>query len=214
MKNLPLVLAILFSLLSLSAAAEAEKIGLGLLTPKQIRALIGDFPAKGSAGEAKDDATLLKWQSVRTKKECDFAASQSRLNVEKVFVKPVGPLEDHEFDSLKLKLLKLEARTGTNSLLAKRLYNRPRPYVRNHNIKPCIPLESSSSYPSGHAAMGMATGKLLAHYFPEHAEEIMQVALQVGTNRIIGGVHHPTDVEAGRKLGEELALYSILDTAE
>jgi hypothetical protein len=37
----------------------------------------------------------------------------------------------------------------------------------------------------------------------------MAVANQVGKNRMIGGVHHPSDVEAGQKLGDEMAFRAI-----
>lgn len=201
----------LFVVILFSAFSSFSSAGLDILSHGQIRKLIGDFPAVGSLSEAKDDETLLELQATRTKKDCDYAASQSKLNLERVFVKPIGPLEDDEYDSLKFKLLKLQAKMLANTVRAKSLYDRPRPYVRNTAIKPCISLESSSSYPSGHSAMGRAIGKFLADRYPDRAEEIMIVADQVGMNRMVGGVHHPSDVVAGRKLGDEIALRTILD---
>ncbi len=123
----------------------------------------------------------------------------------------MGPLEKDEFGVLYLKLIKFQATILANTVVAKNLYKRPRPYLRNTAIKPCISLESSTAYPSGHAAMGRAVGKILADKYPDRAEEIMVVANQVGTNRVIGGVHHPSDVVAGRKLGDELARRTIYD---
>lgn len=211
MKIPGLFLFALIALLSHSSMAEADKGSNVLLRPSEIRALIGDYPAVGSEEEARDDDILISLQETRTKSDCILAASQSKLKIERVFVKPIGPLEDDEYDSIKFRLLKLQAVMLVNIFQAKRMYDRPRPYVRNSSIKPCIPLETSSSYPSGHSALGRATGKLLAHYFPDRADEIMKVADQVGTNRMVGGVHHPSDVIAGRKLGDGVVLEMILD---
>jgi acid phosphatase (class A) len=200
------ILLFVFSLVTLPVSSEA---GIGLLSPKEIRTLIGNYPAKNSPEEARDDEILLKLQTSRTKADCDKAGSQSNLHLESVFTKPVGPLEKNEFRSAWFSVMKLSAKTGANILLAKSLYDRPRPYLRNPNIKPCIELERSSSYPSGHSAAGRAVGRYLADRFPEKAEDIMAVANQVGKNRMIGGVHHPSDVEAGQKLGDEMAFRAI-----
>lgn len=112
---------------------------------------------------------------------------------------------------MKVPLLKLQATLGANIVWAKRMYKRQRPYLRNPEIKPCIPLESSSSFPSGHSAMGRAVGRYLSKIYPDRVTEIMRIGNQVGKNRIIGGVHHPSDVIAGQKLGDAIAKNFIFD---
>lgn len=181
------------------------------LSKKEIRSLIGDFPAKGSAAELADDEILLTYQAQRTKEECDKASRQSSFKAETIFVKPIGPLEMSEYDRVERRVDLMTARIGLNVLRAKHMFNRQRPYIRNPAIIPCIRHESSSSYPSGHASTGMAIGLLLAEYYPEKSEAILSVAKQIGENRILGGVHHPSDVIAGRKLGTEVARRVILD---
>lgn len=181
------------------------------LSKKEIRSLIGDFPGKGSIGEVRDDNILLNYQATRTKADCDLASSQSKFKAEKVFVKPLGPLEEDEFEDVEHKVLKLTAKVGLNVLRAKNMYERPRPFVRNPQIHPCIALESSSSYPSGHTATGRAIGLYLAEKYPDRAEEILKLADQVGENRMIGGVHHPSDVTAGRKIGDEIFRRDYLE---
>ncbi len=57
------------------------------------------------------------------------------------------------------------------------------------------------SYPSGHATFAYATAVLLAAMVPEKAAAIFQRAEDFAENRVIGGVHYPTDIEAGKICG-------------
>ena len=46
---------------------------------------------------------------------------------------------------------------------------------------------------------------LLSEIFPERKDAILDVGKEIGANRYLGGMHYPTDVEAGQKLGEAVA---------
>lgn len=82
---------------------------------------------------------------------------------------------------------------------------RPRPFLRHPDLKPCIPKEFSYSYPSGHATFYSFTAELLTAVYPELEERLKQVGSRGVYARVIGGVHYPSDVEAGRKLGQSAA---------
>jgi acid phosphatase (class A) len=84
-------------------------------------------------------------------------------------------------------------------------FARPRPYDAFHQIKPAIQLETSYSYPSGHASWGSAEATLLAELEPERRSAILERGLMVGYDRVLGGVHYPSDVEAGQILGPAFA---------
>ncbi|HLF11836.1 MAG TPA: phosphatase PAP2 family protein [Gammaproteobacteria bacterium] len=58
----------------------------------------------------------------------------------------------------------------------------------------------SYSYPSGHSTFGAMTAILLAEMVPEKREQLYERGWEYGDMRIIGGVHFPSDVEAGRIL--------------
>ena len=60
------------------------------------------------------------------------------------------------------------------------------------------------SYPSGHSTAGYALALALAKKFPYKKELILQQGLKIGENRLIGGVHHPSDVAAGRVLATQV----------
>lgn len=86
--------------------------------------------------------------------------------------------------------------------LTKKTFNRRRPPFQDARIKPCVEFSDTSSYPSGHATQSAMWGALLSQIFPAHAEAFAERAAETRWYRVIGGAHHPTDVEAGRVLGE------------
>jgi acid phosphatase (class A) len=83
---------------------------------------------------------------------------------------------------------------------------RPRPFVSHPEIHVCLPPESGWSFPSGHSAFFRSAAILLADLVPERRERLLAVGLLGGTSRTVCGLHYPSDVEAGQRLGEATAL--------
>jgi len=77
---------------------------------------------------------------------------------------------------------------------------RPRPFQSHADLKPCLPLERSKSYPSGHATWYTATSLLLADLLPDRRERLLAVGEQGVVARVTCGMHYPSDVEAGQRL--------------
>jgi acid phosphatase (class A) len=84
---------------------------------------------------------------------------------------------------------------------AKAYFNRPRPYVADPEVKPVVHEPANASYPSGHAAFAYTNAIILAYMVPEKAAAIFDRAARIAHNRVIAGVHYPTDIEAGRISG-------------
>ncbi|MCP9490805.1 MAG: phosphatase PAP2 family protein [Solirubrobacteraceae bacterium MAG38_C4-C5] len=62
------------------------------------------------------------------------------------------------------------------------------------------------SYPSEHAAIAGAASRVLAHLYPEEpAASLERQAQEIAGARVIAGVNHPSDVEAGMALGRQVA---------
>jgi acid phosphatase (class A) len=88
---------------------------------------------------------------------------------------------------------------------AKDVWKRPRPHLYSDLVKPVVPRSKSGSYPSGHSTIGTLMGIELANMLPEKRAEIMARAWEFGHNRVVGGIHYPSDIEMGRITGTVIA---------
>jgi len=88
-------------------------------------------------------------------------------------------------------------------------YNRSRPYVffkeRGEDIETseC----DSPSFPSGHAAFAYFICDYLSNELPHRKRDLENVAQLISQSRIENGVHFPSDVSAGRFVGEQAAKF-------
>lgn len=76
-----------------------------------------------------------------------------------------------------------------------------------------IPLvsEGEGSYPSGHSTRGMADALILAELVPDARQALLDRGRRIGFDRVIAGVHFPSDVVAGRVLGQAIARALLAD---
>jgi membrane-associated phospholipid phosphatase len=88
-------------------------------------------------------------------------------------------------------------------------YKRKRPNELDPSIKPVINAPLTYSYPCEHSVTAAAAAYLLAYFFPEKSDSIMQMAHAASQSRVDAGVQFPSDVEAGWKLGEQVAKQII-----
>lgn len=88
----------------------------------------------------------------------------------------------------------------------KQRYQRPRPYAGDLHARLCEPvpaesrIETSPSYPSGHATEAALTGYILASLLPSEAPAILARSRQYGESRVVCRMHFPSDVRAGQSL--------------
>jgi len=88
-------------------------------------------------------------------------------------------------------------------------YKRKRPQVVDPSLKPSINSPLTFSYPCEHSVTAAAAATVLAYFFPEKADSILRLAQAASQSRIDAGVQFPSDVEAGWKLGEQVAKLII-----
>jgi acid phosphatase (class A) len=163
-------------------------------------------PNQNSDEFRQDFTTLHAYQDHRTPEECASAATQSSLSLSNGFGPKTGVLTATEVKKARVLAARVFAKAGIAVYYFKNHFKRPRPYITDNSLTPCIPKVHNSymSYPSGHSAAGYALALALAKKFPYKKDIILQQGLKIGENRLIGGVHHPSDIIAGRKLAEQV----------
>ncbi|MCW3481410.1 phosphatase PAP2 family protein [Neisseriaceae bacterium JH1-16] len=88
---------------------------------------------------------------------------------------------------------------------AKDRWQRPRPFLLSSDIKPSVKMSKSGAYPSGHTSLGYLMAVVLGNMVPEKRSEVFARAADYANNRIVGGVHYPSDIQAGRITGTVIA---------
>lgn len=198
-------LFLLACFLILSAAAPAAPDHVPFLAPDAInpQALIPPAPAADSLVQHAEIEVLLNLQSTRTPADIAFA---QKVQGETVFVFGADVLGDwfNAANLPKTAAFFAQVRDDFTPVghTIKKLFNRRRPAFQNPRIKPCVEVSDTSSYPSGHAAQSSLWTALLSVVFPDQADGFMDRAAKTRWARLVGGAHHPTDVEAGRIIGE------------
>jgi len=176
-----------------------------LAQERDYAALIGHFPPAGSDGAKADLAILLWMQRTRTPGQIRRAVSEVKLHLG-VFSEVTGKdLESPDFPLTQALAEDLQKAVRQVTAPLKAQFARPRPYDAFHAIQPAVSREPSFAYPSGHSTWGMAEALLLAELQPERREAILDRGRQVGYDRVLGGVHYPSDVDAGQVLGPVIA---------
>jgi acid phosphatase (class A) len=159
-------------------------------------------PVAGSLEDRADLQTMLDVQAHRTPEESAEAKVDQQIGPER-FAAVVGhPLDVSVPQTLAL-LTNLSLATKALSDASKKNWKRPRPYDASPQVQPVIdkpgtPANPSWSYPSGHSLWGYSMALVLSAMLPEKRPEILARGRQFGWNRVVGGVHWPTDVAAGR----------------
>ena len=81
-------------------------------------------------------------------------------------------------------------------------FDRARPYqlgpLLGKKIQMFVSDPRTPAYPSGHAFEAYLFALILGDEHPRYEHEFLTLADMVGATRIIGGVHYPSDITAGR----------------
>lgn len=87
---------------------------------------------------------------------------------------------------------------------------RLRPYNFDKTLHPvCVTKTKPNSYPSGHSMTGYLMALTLASMLPEKRDAIFARANDYLHNRLVCGVHHLSDLEAGKEIA--YALFGLME---
>lgn len=207
MKSFNFLLRSTLAALVLMAAVRLPAAYLPAGTPDAI-ALLAPPPATGSAEDKFDLEATYTVHTGATPAEIALGQDENKLTIFH-FAPAVGAwFVSGKFPKAEALFKEVEAEAKAVTDGAKKYFKRPRPYHLDparfpHSIEHEDP--THYSYPSGHSTRGTVFALLLAEIFPEKREAILAKGREAGWLRVQGGVHYPTDIYAGRVLGQELA---------
>jgi acid phosphatase (class A) len=163
-------------------------------------------PASNSEAQARDMSAVLEVQRTRTAEAIRRAEADNVLSIF-VYNDVLGP----NFRPEKLPLTteffkKAQGDARAILLVTKHVWNRPRPHLVNSEVIPLGgKLRAAAAYPSGTTVFGTVTAIILANMVPEKSAEIFARGEEFAANRLVLGVHYPTDLVAGRLAGTVIA---------
>ncbi|MCX6944984.1 MAG: phosphatase PAP2 family protein [Opitutales bacterium] len=170
--------------------------------------LLAPPPVAGSPEDRVDLETSYAVASAATPAEVALAKAEGKLTIFH-FAPAIGPwFQPGKFPQLEALFRQVEVEAKAVTTKGKKHWQRLRPYhvdpVRfPHAIEHEQPTDFG--YPSGHSTRGTTFALLLAELFPSQRAAILAKGHEAGWLRVQGGVHYPTDIYAGRVLGQALA---------
>jgi acid phosphatase (class A) len=212
-KRVFLTLCLAISVMATGSVAAREPAPVFVM-PAQIDAadMLPFPPAPGSAAAKAELAKLHHIQRMRTRAEIAHARRDEKERDIFIFKTVLGP-------GFNAKALPLTAALSTHVdddewadiEPVKNVFHRVRPYNLDKSLHPvCRTKIKNDSYPSGHTMTGYLMALVLASMLPERRDAIFARADDYAHNRLVCGVHFPSDVEAGKRLA--YALFAVMAT--
>jgi acid phosphatase (class A) len=172
----------------------------------QVESILAPPAPEGSQDDKYDLDAVLALQRRRTAADCARAQAEKGVSLEALFGGPNGTLSPDEVRRFTPFFDKIAVDAAYFAVVAKNKWNRPRPHNRP-GVKRCVDLliPNQGSYPSGHATIGQVYARVLSKIDPKREKAFLAQSKEIRRNRLVGGAHYPSDVEAGKKLGDAIA---------
>ena len=199
-------LLVLWAIVVLAVLAPARAETLYFLRDNAIDpvALLPAPPSPNSEETRAELDWMLILQSKRTPQQVARCRLDNNLHFT-LFRNVIGPWFTTKDLPKVERLLRKMGHDGQGFVAAaKDHFHRQRPVQEDHRLTwACEPV-GGMAYPSGHSTWAMLTALTLAELAPEKREVILERGREIGWDRVIAAAHHPSDVMAGRVMGQAL----------
>lgn len=155
-------------------------------------------------GRAERDL-MVALQQKRTEGQVARCRSEVKVTLA-AFARVMGPWFTAENLPHLAQLLKhAEKEAAVFSGVAKNHFARKRPAAEDPRIEIAVENEDTPAYPSGHAMRGIVFAAIIAQLAPQQQAALLERGREIGWDRVIAGMHHPSDIIAGRVVGQAVA---------
>lgn len=200
----PLLAAFVFSG---GVALMADDVPKPYLDPAKVdsRRVLPTPPANDSSDTVKEMEIILQAQADRTPEQVARIEAEKTYDV-MAFGNVVGPLlgkvDDGKLPATSALLAGVTATAKPIAETAANDWDRTPPFAVNARIFPAIAKPAGGSYPSPESTQATVDALVLAQLVPDDKQAILARGRQIGDDRVVAGVQFPSDVIAGRVLGQ------------
>jgi acid phosphatase (class A) len=180
--------------------------------------LVGLYPQLGTMTSQEEVAILLWLQGSRTAQDVARAQSETTPSFG-CFVGDIHlggaagasqqPIQISDFP--KTEAVLDQARQDILPILEslQNTYLRPHPAMSFPAVTPVVRELTTYSYPSTNATLGVLFAQILGQWDQPDRPAFSVTGNLLGTDRVLGGVHYPSDSDAGQRLGLAFASWWI-----
>jgi len=179
-----------------------------MLDPASLLSATGLPPAPNSEA-LQHDLAILRWLQANRTPQMVAGTWMTLGRDPDVFSPALGVDMSKTTPHLEASLRQFLALVDRAADQIKRQVRRPRPYLTHHDLRPCLPPESGFSFPSGHSSWYTAAALLLADLIPERRARLEEMGRHGAANRVMCGVHYPSDVLAAQRFAHAAAAQII-----
>jgi acid phosphatase (class A) len=197
------------------SSSKAPTHGVYFANPAALDAalLLAPPPTPDSPTTHAELALIHRVEQTRTAQQ--IAAAQADDQEQDIFIFRDSLSQDFTADNLPLTAAlsrHIHNDEGAVTKPLKTAFARPRPFQSDITLKPvCALNKEPNSYPSGHTVSGYLMAFALMQMVPEKQAQIMKRADDYAHNRIVCGVHYPSDIDAGRDIAYLMFGYMLAD---
>jgi len=199
MRRLLSVLLLVVFLAVPALADSPARVGYLEATPVDLVGLLPPPPSDPALVQS-EIAYLLSLQQARTEAQVTQTRADHEMTLDR-FLPAIGALDPERLPKTRAFFVRLGNDLHEIVGATKSVWQRPRPFQLEAALDPSVPRPKGSSYPSRHNAYAMLVAEVLSRMAPDRREALFARAHDYGVQRMIAGVHYPSDVEAGRMAG-------------
>ena len=166
-------------------------------------------PASGTPAAKADLDYVIALQSQPTKQELAHAEKSVSFSVFTFAEVRGNSFQPASYPKTAAFFKRLEGVANTRKNWLKDVIHRERPYkAYPGQVKALVTVEDGYSCPSGHSLRSWLDALVMGDLDPARRSDYLACAVRVNTDRVLGGMHYPSDTVAGRILAE--AIYTAL----
>lgn len=163
--------------------------------------LLAPPPAEGSDAWKRDIAVIVSMQQSPPEQDLAMAAQEVHMKPELVTQVLGEGINRADYPALFSLLDKASQDGKAINDAAKEYWHTRRPYLASTDVKALVAPHANAAYPSGHTSGSLVWAEILAALFPDKRDALRDRAEQIAMHRVLAGMHYPSDLEGGRRLG-------------